>query len=135
MASQHVKRDLATVHLAIDNESEAIAGFYSLCNFAVNASELPDTVGKRLPRTPIPAHLLGYLGVAETYQGQGLGEVLVNAAAQAVEAQTAVAASIGLVVHALHERLVPWYQKLGFRQFPEHPLHLLLTMADIRRMA
>ncbi len=134
MSSQQVKRDLATVHLAIDNLPGTIAGFYSLCNFTVNANPLPEPVGRRLPRTAIPAHLLGYLGVSLDYKNQGLGGVLVNAAVDAAESQTAVAASIGVVVHVLDEGLVAWYQQIGFQRIPEHPLHLIMTMADIRRL-
>jgi hypothetical protein len=40
-----------------------------------------------------------------------------------------------LLVHAKHERAKAWYLKLGFEVSPTDPLHLLLLMKDIRKLA
>lgn len=133
MAGQQTLRDLTAVHLLLAQKSDRIVGFYSLSNSTVIASELPPISGRKLPpRMAIGAHLIGHLGVDQHYQGQGLGKVLVRDALLRAETLSHEAGSLGVIVHALEPALVPWYQRLGFQQFPAHPLHLLLTMRAIR---
>lgn len=135
LAGQQSKREVVAVHLAIDNRNDAIVGFYTLCNFTVLAADLPLEMGRRMPRTPIPVHLLGHLGVSVDYQRRGIGEALVTLAVASAEEQTKVSASIGVLVHARSEKLVEWYRKIGFRSIPSDPLHLLYTMADFRKVS
>jgi GNAT superfamily N-acetyltransferase len=133
MASQQVNRDLAAVHVLIDQATSTVAGFYALCNFTVNATDLPDFGGKKLPALmPIPMHLIGHLGIHKPYQHRGMGRMLVNDALKRAESLSRESGSLGVVVHALDASLVPWYRQLGFLQFPEHPLQLVMTMAAIR---
>lgn len=136
LASQHMARGLAVVRVLIDQQTDAIAGFYTLSNYAVRPTELPDLGIKRLPQNIlIPMHLLGYMGVhRSSYQRQGIGRMLVTLALKSAEAQTRTSGSLGVVAHALNERLVPWYEELGFVAFPEHPLHLVMTMPQIRAL-
>lgn len=133
MAGQQQERGLAAVWVMVEQSSEAVVGFYSLSNYAVLGSNLPKLGGKKLPpRMQIPMHLLGKLGVHQAYQKRGIGQALVNHALHSAKAQTAVSASLGVVVDALTADLVPWYQSLGFVVFPEHPLQLVMTMSAIQ---
>jgi GNAT superfamily N-acetyltransferase len=135
MASQQVNRDLAAVHLLIEGATGRIAGVYSLSNFTVVATDLPDLGGKKLPqRMPIPLHLIGHLGVDRAFQGRGIGKMLVHDALKRAESLSRDSGSLGGVVHALETRLVAWYRQLGFVAFPEHPLQLVMTMAAIRAL-
>jgi GNAT superfamily N-acetyltransferase len=135
MASQQASRDLAVVHLLIDQQTEEIAGFYTLSNYTVRALDLPDLGGKKLPQAmPIPMHLIGQLGVHQPYQGRGIGKMLVSHALKLAESQSRESASLGVVIHALDARLAAWYQTLGFLPFPEHPLQLVITMTTIRTL-
>jgi hypothetical protein len=43
-------------------------------------------------------------------------------------------ASFGVVVHALTPQLAVWYERIGFRPFAAHPLHLIMSMTDIRAL-
>ncbi len=116
LAGQHTARGLAVVQVLLDQQTDAIAGFYSLSNYAVRAAELPDLGIKRLPQNiPIPMHLLGYMGVDRAYQRRGFGRMLVNLALRGAEAQTNASGSLGVA-------------------FPEHPLHLAITMRQIRAL-
>lgn len=134
-AGQMASRGLATTHVMVATVSGEITGYYSLSNFTVTATELPLELGRKLPqRVPIPAHLIGQLGVDARYQGQGYGRALVYDAVRRAERQTTQSASFGVVVHALTPALASWYIQLGFRPFEAHPLHLIISMKDIRHL-
>lgn len=132
LAGQQQDRGLTAVWVMVEESSGVVVGFYSLSNYAVLGSDLPKLGGKKLPaRMQIPMHLLGKLGVHKAYQQRGIGQMLVNHALHSAKAQTAVSASLGVVVHALTEELALWYRALGFVAFPEHPLQLVMTMSAI----
>jgi ribosomal protein S18 acetylase RimI-like enzyme len=69
------------------------------------------------------------------HQGAGLGQSLLrDALRRCVTAAESIGARV-LLVHAKHERAKAWYLKLGFEESPTDPLHLLLLMKDIRKLA
>jgi len=134
-APQHNDRGLAVVQVMIENATGTIVGFYSLGNYSVLGSDLPKIGGKKMPsRMQVPMHLLGKLATHNDYQRQGIGTILVSHALQAAKSQTAVSASMGVVVDALNADLVPWYKGLGFVAFPSEPLKLVMTMIAIGRV-
>ena len=112
-AGQMASRGLAATHVMVETASGEITGYYSLSNFTVLATELPPELGRKLPqRLPIPAHLIGQLGVDARYQGQGYGRALVYDATRRAEQQTTQSASFGVIVHALTPELARWYTQL-----------------------
>lgn len=134
-AGQMSRKGLAAVHLMVEQATGVIAGFYTLSNFTVVATELPANVGKgMLSGIPLPAHLIGQLGIDQRFQGQGLGEALLFDALKRAHRITGDSASLGVVVHALNERVAAWYRRIGFEPFPEHPLHLVMRMKDIQAL-
>ena len=119
----------------IDTANGAIAGFYSLSNYTVSATLLTPLRIKNLPTNMlIPAHLIGKLGVHQGYQGRGYGKILVYHALKTAERQTAESGSVCVVVDALNQSLVPWYQSLGFTPVEGHSRQLAITMDSIRKI-
>ncbi len=134
-AGQLSGRGIAVVHVMVEVQTGEVVGFYSLSNYTVLATDLPAALARRLPRSiPIPAHLIGQLGIAGRHQGQGYGRALLYDALKRAERQTTESASFGVVVHALTPQLAAWYERVGFQPFPAHPLHLLMRMVDIRAL-
>jgi len=135
-AGQATRKGYAAVHLLIDNATDTIAGFYSLSNFTVTATDLPPALGKSLPRTvALPAHLIGQLGVDRRFQGQRLGNLLVLDALRRAYRLTQDAASVAVIVHAVDAERARWYARFGFVPFPTHPLHLVLPMREIAALS
>jgi predicted N-acetyltransferase YhbS len=60
-------------YVMVDPRSNAVAGYYTLTNYKVNAGELPTEITRRIPYEDVPATLIGRLAVDLNYQGQGLG--------------------------------------------------------------
>jgi predicted N-acetyltransferase YhbS len=85
-----------------------------------------------MPGYPVGMVLLARLAVDRSEQGMGRGALLLaEALRKAVAAGEAVAARL-VVVDAIDEQAVSFYQRHGFIPAPEHPLRLYRPMSDIR---
>jgi len=119
------------VLVPVDNPTE-IAGFYTLSSTGVVLQDMPPDVIKKLPRYPtIPATLLGRLAVSQAHQGKRLGEyLLLDALSRSLEASEKVG-SVAVIVDAKDDRGATFYERYGFRRFPDQPLRLFIAMKTI----
>nr|MDJ0649754.1 GNAT family N-acetyltransferase [Xenococcaceae cyanobacterium MO_188.B19] len=87
---------------------------------------------KKLPKYPlIGVTLIGRLAVDKNYKGMGWGKLLVmDALYKSLEASKQVA-SFAVVVDAIDEQAVKFYQRFDFQTFPKQPLKLFRTMKNI----
>ena len=77
-ASQDIRRRVSNCFLAVEQETYALAGYYTLAASSIPISDLPEAETRRLPRYPlIPATLIGRLAVDSRYRGRQLGMTLV----------------------------------------------------------
>lgn len=112
---------------------ESIAGYYSLSAARFSRESLPEEIARRLPRYPVPAAILGRLAVARACQRRGLGGfLLADAGARVLEASKALAV-FALVVDAKNERAATFYERYGFKQFPDAPGRLFLPLETLAR--
>lgn len=116
-ARQEMKRRIATCFVAIHQETQKIAGFYTLSASQIPLSELDDEWSRKLPKyRVIPAVLIGRLAVDQEFRMQGLGSgLIVDAVSRVIVAE--IAANL-LVVDAKDENAALFYQHLGFRKIP-----------------
>lgn len=128
--SQDVRKRATACFVAIEEESDNVAGYYTLAASAVALTELPDAMIKRLPRYPsVPVARMGRLAVDEVYQGHKLGAALLwDAASRAAKAELM---AFALVVDAKDERARAFYLQHGFVNFGSLPLQLLLPLANV----
>jgi GNAT superfamily N-acetyltransferase len=132
-ASQDVKRRIATCFVAVNAEAkEEVAGFYTLAATSVALDLIAAEIAKKLPRYPVvPAALLGRLAVASTYQGRGLGSVLLaDALLRTARADLGVFA---MVVDAKDEVARHFYERNGFTLLPGEARRLYLPIATALR--
>jgi GNAT superfamily N-acetyltransferase len=131
-ASQDLKKNVATIFVLIDSPNAEIIAYYTLSSYTVDITNLDETFAKGIPRYPLlPATLLGRLAVDNNFQGQGLGKVVLIDAFKKVLDATKQVASLALVVEAIDEDAIRFYQKYGFQQFKQHPNRLYLSMKSI----
>lgn len=136
-ARQDADRHVATVFVLVDNYEEGrVAGYYTLSASSVHLADLPPETQRTLPRYPLaPVVLLGRLAIDQDYQGQDLGEVLLfNALRRAFGVGTREIAAIGVIVDALHDRARAFYERYGFRRFPDNDGRLFLLMPTIGQL-
>jgi len=134
-ANQDVKRRANAVFVLIDpREPAEVLGYYSVCATALAQGSVPLDARKHIPRYPlVSATLVGRLAIAEHQQGQGLGALLL---ADAVRRAYASASSVGssmLIVDAISEQAVAFYEANGFVRLPDS-LRLVLPMRVIAKL-
>ncbi len=110
-----------------------MAGYYALSACGVSLSDLPPAITKKLPRYPVvPAVLLGRLATDRSYQGKGLGAVLLgDALMRTARAELGVFA---VVVDAKDEAAQRFYQHYGFTLLPGDTRRLCLPIATAVRV-
>lgn len=133
-ARQDVDRSLAAVFVLVDTRSNRIAGYYTLSAVSIEITDLPSDVGRKLPRYPIPAALIGRLAIDADYQGKRLGKALLfDALKRAYDQRTQIGA-MAVVVDANHDRARAFYEYYEFRRFSEDAYRLFLTMKTIGQL-
>lgn len=112
-----------------------IAGYYTLANTALDVSLVPaELFGGEPPRHPPPTLTLAWLGVDSRFRGHGLGtKLFARALADALLAFETVR-FVAVMVDALTEANMAFYESQGFRRVPGTTNKLFLpasTLVDI----
>jgi len=135
IASQDLKRKAATVFVLINSSTGDVMGYYTLSSFSLELAEIEPTVAKKLPRYPLlPATMLGRLAVDKSYKRKGFGQLmLIDAMKKCYKASEQIA-SVALLVDAINEQAVSFYQKFGFISFQSSRERLYLPIKTIEKI-
>lgn len=85
-----------------------------------------------MPAYPVGMVLLARLAVDRSEQGKGVGALLLAEALRKAVAAGEVAAARLIVVDAVDDEAVAFYERYGFVRTPEHPHRLYRRMKDVR---
>ena len=131
--SQDARRRVLRCFVAVENDTEQITGFYTLSALSIRLDSLPEERQREVPRYPlIPAALIGRLAIDESYQGQGLGGVLLaDAFLRVSKADVGVYA---MLVDAKDEAAESFYQRFGFERFKGKERKLYLPIATALKL-
>ena len=110
-----------------------VLGYYAIAMSAYVSDRLPQRLAKNRPGET-PCILLARLAVDKTAQRQGVGAALLrHAMEQSFKLSHAVGAA-AMLIHCRDEAAKEFYLAHGnFLQSPLEPVHLLLSMKEIRR--
>ena len=133
-AGQDLRRHLVVPYMMVDPSAHRIAGYYTLTNYSIDAGELPKELTRRIRYPEVPATLIGRLAVDLNYQGQGLGGLLLMDALTRSLRNSTFVASLAVVVDAIDEAAINFYQHYDFIPFPNHPDRLYLPMDTIKQL-
>ena len=111
---------------------DEVVGFYTLVVAHVEYDDAPQRLGKGLARHPIPLMLIARLGVATTWQGQGLGSGLLKDAMLRTIRAADLAGIRAMAVHAKDDDARAFYERFGFVPAPTDPSHLFVLLKDVR---
>ncbi len=121
----------ATRVMLFDSPSE-IVGYYTLTAASIPFDRIPLALTKKLTRYPThPATLLARLARDARWRGKKMGELLVVDAIKRAYTQTAHGGSAFIIVDALNDRAVAFYQSLGFTPFPDTQRELFMPMSTV----
>ncbi len=131
-ARQDTEKRVAAPFVLVEPPALRVLGYYTLSASLVNASELPDTLAKKLPRYPqLPVTLLGRLAVDQSMKGKGVGQLLLlDALRRSLEAAVNIAA-MAVLVDAKDEAAETFYRHFSFLPLQQQPRRLFLPMKTI----
>lgn len=131
-ATQDRKRNIASPYVVVDRERKQIIGYYTLSMSGVSLEQLPQGIAKKLPKYPIVGvTLIGRLAIASGYKGAGWGKLLLLDALYRSLLVSKTTASFAVVVDAIDDQAVGFYQRFEFQAFLDRPYRLFRTMANI----
>jgi GNAT superfamily N-acetyltransferase len=131
-AGQDARKNMAAPFVLVLPDG-AIGGYYTLSATGVKLTEFPADITRKPPKYPlVPATLLGRLAVDKIHQGRGYGRfLLADALFRAVRSEIA---SFAIIVDAKDEAARRFYERESFLPFPDQPLRLFRSMADIAKL-
>lgn len=133
-AAQDASRNVAVCFVATP-DGVTVGGFYTLSQYSVHLTDLPDETARKLPRYPqVPCTLLGRLAVANGFRGRGVGEFLLLDAMHRCWRQSLQVASAALVVDAKDDLAKKFYEHFGFMALPRESRRLFLPTKMIARL-
>jgi ribosomal protein S18 acetylase RimI-like enzyme len=131
-AKQDVKRRISRVFVATEPDNpEAVIGYYTLSTLSIELNQLPEKLARKLPKHPVPAALIGRLAVSKAAQGQGVGKMLL---ADAIKRTLAVSDQIAIytmVVDAISDNAIGFYEQFGFTHLVDDSPRLFLPLKSI----
>jgi len=130
--TQDRKRNIAIPYVVVDLDDDNIVGYYTLSTSSIDLGNLPSTIAKKLPNYPIVGvTLIGRLAVDQKYQRLGWGKILLMDALYKSWQASYKVASFAVVVEAIDEKAISFYQRFEFCSFPDTPCKLFRTMKNI----
>lgn len=110
---------------------QMVVGYYSLAAGAIALIDAPSRARRNMP-DPIPMTVLGRLAIDTAWQGKRLGRLLLRDAILRTGQAAAIMGVRGLLVHALSPAAKRFYEASGFRESPNRPMTLVVTLQDAR---
>lgn len=108
---------------------QAVVAYYCLTTGSVNSDVAPNRIRRNMP-DPIPIMVLGRLVVDLAWQGHGLGKALLRDAILRTVQVSEMVGVKALLVHALSERAVGFYEAHGFYPLQTNPRTLFLPLPE-----
>ncbi len=134
-ASQDAKKRVATIFVLTEASENTVIGYYTLAAGNVDLGEWPPALKKKLPLYPVvPVTLLGRLALDKKYHGKKLGEHILMDALLRCSTVAREIASVAVIVDAIDEKALKFYEHYGFRMFPKQSNRLFLHMQTINEM-
>jgi ribosomal protein S18 acetylase RimI-like enzyme len=132
---QDIKRDYVKCFVAIEVETDRMAGFYTLSANGIPLTEIPDDLKKKMPRYPtVPVGLIGWLGRHVDFAGCGLGEALLFDAIKRTVNNTTIGLH-AIIVDAIDDKAMKFYRGYGFVSLsPDAPRRMYIPVATARKV-
>jgi GNAT superfamily N-acetyltransferase len=131
-ASQDMRRKAAAVFVLVGSDDpRRVLGYVTLSAFAVDQGSVPAAARKHIPRYPlVSATLIGRLAVDSRCRSKGYGSLLLGWSLRKACENAAVVGSCMVVVEALDEPAVRFYEAHCFIRL-EDPRRLIIPMRTI----
>jgi ribosomal protein S18 acetylase RimI-like enzyme len=130
--TQDKKRNIAIPYVIFDRKRQKVIGYYTLSMSGIDLEQLPQSIAKKLPKYPIVgAILIGRLAVDSNYKGYGWGKLLIMDALYRSLGVSKTTGCFAVIVDAIDNEAVKFYQRFEFETFPNRSYKLFRTMSNI----
>lgn len=121
-------------YVLYDEEApKRVMGFYALSAAVVDPTTIPDLNDLGLPPyNPLPATLLGKMGVDDAFAGRHLGTTLIRDAFRKTLVAAQSVGSIGMIVDPKNEQLIEWYADHDFVRLERAQSRMFIHIATIK---
>jgi GNAT superfamily N-acetyltransferase len=134
-ATQDKKRNIAIPYVVYDRDRQKIIGYYTLSMSGIDLEQLPASIIKRLPKYPIVGvTLIGRLAVDREYKGFGWGKLIIMDAFYRSLNISKATGSFAVVVDAIDDDAIRFYQRFDFKNFPDCANKLFRTTKSISQI-
>ncbi|MDP8243375.1 MAG: GNAT family N-acetyltransferase [Candidatus Hinthialibacter antarcticus] len=130
-ANQDQVRSLTKVYVLSDGPT--IIGYYSICAHSVSRENLPENQ-KIGPYNDLPFLLLGRLAVDHNFQGKGYGDALIFHAFKTTLNAAETVGILGIVVDALNENVVSYYEGFGFMRLKGTQNRFVISISTMKHL-
>ena len=124
---------LCSCHVCVGSD-RSVAGFFTLSPTSICPTDVSNGLRGGIKRLPIPAYLIGRLGVRTDLQGNGLGSRLLAESLRIVSSLARKGGGRLVVIDAKNEELASWYEHFGFTRLKDNPLRLAMKMKTVERL-
>lgn len=114
-------------------ESPTVIGYYALCMGQILGTDVTGAMRRNMPNQ-IPSVVLGRLAIDSSWQGKGLGRLLLrDAVLRARRAASEVSARL-IIVHAISPDAEAFYRHYGFTRLPIDAPTLALDLTKLAEL-
>lgn len=114
----------------ICTDDKQVIAYYCLATGSAVNEHAPGRLRRNMP-DPIPVMILGRLAVDMAWQNRGLGKALLRDAILRTLQVSEIVGVKALLVHALSDAAVRFYESNGFYPSPMHARTLFLPLAEV----
>lgn len=131
--NQWTKKGLSTCWILESESRDSIVGFYTLSATSLTSDvAVVAGVGGLPSEIPIPGVLIGRLAVDRKHHGQGLGRILlIDALTRSIQMELGWTF---IVVDALNDIVVKWYESFGFVRISSKPIRLVIPRKTVEKL-
>ena len=131
-ARQYAKRNICQTFVARTvDEPERILGYFTLSALSIDLSALPESKRAKLPKHPLPAVLIGRLARDKRLDGYGVGKLLLADAFKRAFSASEQLGIYALVVDAIDQEAMGFYQHFGFIPLSSSANRLFLPLHSL----
>jgi ribosomal protein S18 acetylase RimI-like enzyme len=130
--ARHAVRQGTRTYVLIQEGSLDVLGYFALAPHLLERAEVPPRIGRGAPHR-IPAILLAKLALDIRLQGRGLGrELLLRALSTIVDAARLAGGKL-VVVDAIDDAAVAFYERHDFLAMPSNPSRLVQKLSTVAK--
>jgi len=132
-ALNNLQAGASRTYVVCPKDSQKVVGYYALCMGQILNQHVTGSMRRNMPQY-IPAVILGRLAIDQTWQGNGLGRLLLADMVQrSLRASSEVSARL-IIVHAISLSAEAFYLHHGFTRLPVETPTLALDLVKLTQM-